>query len=389
MGRAGVSRFASMLLLLVAAGLFFQAGPVFAQNDRAAKEAELKRLRDKITSLRRDLDKVRNRYDSLRAELGEIETRIGQLTRNLAEIDILLQQQRKKITELRTRQQNLQQTITEQRRYLAGQVRAAYMMGRQEYFKILLNQEDPATVGRMITYYDYLNRARTEQIAKINAALQELESVRASMVEESERLNQLRARQAEEMQQLQASSEDREVVLAKLKGEISSKDKELERMLRDEKQLEELIKAVIEALADIPPEAGKHKPFGSLKGKLKWPVRGPLLAEFGTERNTAELRWQGVMIKAREGQEVKAISNGRVAFADWLRGYGLLIIIDHGDGYMSLYGHNQSLYKEAGDWVEGGDLIASVGSSGGNERTALYFEIRHEGKPDNPKRWCR
>ena len=140
---------------------------------------------------------------------------------------------------------------------------------------------------------------------------------------------------------------------------------------------------------DLPTEQGERKAFAGLRGKLKWPSRGRLANRYGSRRKEGKLKWQGVMIKAPEGTEVTAISHGRIAFSDWLRGFGLLTIIDHGDGYMSLYGGNQSLYKEVGDWVEAGDVIASVGNSGGHRETALYFEIRHNGKPTNPLKWCR
>lgn len=358
-------------------------------SERQAKEAELKQLRTHIAKLQKELNTVRDRHDSLRDELRQTERRIGTLTRKLKELKGQLAQQRKKLTELKQREKALQQSVAEQRHFLSGQIRASYAMGRQEYLKILLNQESPATVGRMITYYDYLNKARSERIHQLNKTLSELEQVRAEVETETARLSSLREQRAREKTALDASRTDRKRVIGKLQSEIKDKDKRLGGMLRDEKELKSLIQALAEALEDIPAEPGNRKPFGKLKGKLKWPTRGPLVISYGSPRKIGKLTWQGVMIGASSGQEVHSVSHGRVAFAEWLRGYGLLIIIDHGDGYMSLYGHNQSLYRETGDWVEPGEVIATVGDSGGQEKSGLYFEIRKDGKPSDPVRWCK
>lgn len=371
-----------LLALLVAIG-------GAAASERQAKEAELQQLRQRIASLQQELETVRGRYDSLRKELRRTERRIGSLSRKLRQLDEELGQQQAKLAELRQRAGQLQQSVANQRRYLAGQIRASYAMGRQEYMKILLNQESPSTVGRVITYYDYLNKARSERIQALGQTIRELEQVRTELEAQAERLRALRARRAREKNELEASRGERENVVRQLRAEIKDKDRHLSGMMRDEEELKALIRALSEALEDIPAEAGNRKPFGTLKGKLKWPARGPLLASYGSPRKLGKLTWQGVMIGAGSGQDVHAVSHGRVAFADWLRGYGLLLIIDHGDGYMSLYGHNQSLYKETGDWVEPGEVIATVGDSGGQDSTGLYFEIRKNGQPTDPIRWCR
>lgn len=358
-------------------------------NEQQAKEAELKQLRARIATLQQELENARGRYDSLRTELRHTERRIGSLSRKLKELTEKLGKQQEKLTGLKQREQALQQSVAEQRHHLSGQIRASYAMGRQEYLKILLNQEDPATVGRMITYYDYLNKARSERIHQLNKTLSELEQVRAEVEAETARLRSLRDQRAREKKALDGMRLERKFVIGKLQGEIQDKDQRLGGMLQDEAELKSLIQALSEALADIPAEPGNRKPFANLKGKLKWPTRGRLMISYGSPRKLGKLTWQGVIIGADSGQEVRAVSHGRVAFADWLRGYGLLIIIDHGDGYMSLYGHNESLYRETGDWVEPGEVIATVGDSGGQEQSGLYFEIRKDGKPSDPVRWCR
>jgi len=373
--------FASLAMLVAFAGA--------AASERQVKEAELKQLRQRIASLQQELETVRGRYDSLRKELRRSERLIGKLSRKLRQLDEELGKQQEKMAELQKRAGQLQQSVAAQRHHLAGQIRASYAMGRQEYMKILLNQENPSTVGRVMTYYDYLNKARTERIQALGRTIRELEQIQGELEAHTEQLRSLREQRAREKGELEASRGEREKVMRQLKAQIKDKDQYLSGMMRDEQELKELIRALSEALEDIPAEPGNRKPFGKLKGKLKWPVSGPLVASYGSQRKVGKLTWQGVMIGAKSGQEVRAVSHGRVAFADWLRGYGLLIIIDHGDGYMSLYGHNQSLYKETGDWVEPAEVIATVGDSGGHDSTGLYFEIRKDGQPSNPVRWCR
>lgn len=374
------------LLLALIALLAFM--PLQAE-DKAAKRAELKQLRERIAELQTNLQKVRNRYDELRNELRKSEQRIATLSRNIPRLGRELKQRRKRLVKLRAEERELQLSVAQQRGYLADQVRATYAMGRQEYLKILLNQESPATVGRVVTYYDYLNKARSERINRLSETINRLEKVRLEVEAEAKRMRALRDKQKQEKQALEKSRSQRETVVAKLKQEIGSQDQRLASMLQDEQELKKLLSTLADALEDIPAEPGNRKPFSALKGKLHWPADGKLLVSYGSRRKVGNLRWRGVMIGAGEGDEVKAISHGRVAFADWLRGYGMVIILDHGDGYMSLYGHNQSLYKETGDWVEIGETVATVGDSGGAERSGLYFEIRRNGKPTDPVRWCR
>lgn len=376
-------------LLLGAAVALLLLGDLSSAGERATKEAELEQLRQRITGLQRELERERGRYDALRKELRRSERQIGSLSRKLKKLDVELLTRQQRMADLRKRAAELHQQVASQRHYLAGQIRTSYTIGRQEYLKILLNQENPATVGRVVTYYDYLNRARAERIEALGNALRELEEVRTELAAETQRLSDLRAQQAKEKQGLEATRSERASVLRQLKAQLEDKDLQLIGMQRDEQELKRLIHALSKALDDIPAEPGNRKPFGTLKGKLKWPTKGPLLASYGSPRSLGKLSWQGVSIGASSGQEVRAVSHGRVAFADWLRGYGLLIIIDHGEGYMSLYGHNQSLYKETGDWVETGEVIATVGDSGGQEKSALYFEIRKDGQPTDPVRWCR
>ncbi|HEB87306.1 MAG TPA: hypothetical protein ENI68_09880 [Gammaproteobacteria bacterium] len=263
------------------------------------------------------------------------------------------------------------------------------MIGRQGYLKLILNQEDPALFGRTLVYYDYFNQARSEQISQVQTALEKIERLSAGIRIETEKLRQIQTKQHAEKRALEKTYHTRARVLVRLGREIRNKGQRLAQMRANEKRLENLLQAIDKAMPDIFAESDNQKPFAAYRGKLIWPVQGKVERLFGKRRKAGKLKWNGDMIMAAKGRAVHAISHGRVAYADWLRGYGLLLIIDHGDGYMSLYGHNQSLYMETGDWVNANEVIGEVGSSGGQQASGLYFEIRYKGRPTNPSRWCK
>ncbi len=252
-----------------------------------------------------------------------------------------------------------------------------------------MNQESPAAAGRVTTYYDYFNRARSRHIEKSLAIIAKLETVEEGIRQQREKLQSLHRQESANKQKLEKDFRQRKQVLTNLKQEIHSKDKRLAQLVEDEHQLQQLLRSLDRELNDILMGEDNGLSFARQRGKLVWPVRGEVERLFGKSRHAGKLRWNGVLIDSRAGDTVYAVARGRVAYADWLRGYGLLMIIDHGDGYMSLYGHNQGLIKEVGDWVEANEAIAVVGNSGGQDQAALYFEIRHNGKPTNPAYWCR
>ena len=350
--------------------------------------AQLEQLRAQIRSLRDELQSDKQRKQSLQAWLRNTEKRLGKLAALLRALERQIAANKRELANLQQQRGGLQASLQGQRVALAQQVRAAYATGRQEYLKILLNQQDPAAVARTLTYYDYYNRARLEQIRKIDANLQELATVEKKISDKTAQLEQNRLEQVEEQRQRERTRDERAEVLAKLSQDIQAKGERLAQMLEDERRLQGIIDRIADQALDAP-ELSSGQPFAQLRGQLIWPAQGRLSVRFGAARHIGELKWQGVLISSHEGNDVRAISHGRVAFSDWLRGFGLLTIIDHGDGYMSLYGGNQSLYKEVGDWVEAGEVIAAVGNSGGREQTGLYFEIRHNGTPTDPLKWCR
>ncbi len=366
-----------------------------ADNDQTDPQ-KLEQLRQQIQVLRSDLNSDVQRKQSLQSRLRRSERHIGKVVSLLKKLKHQLRTQQRELKTLNTRRSGLQSDLHKHRIALAQQIRAAYTIGQQEYVKILLNQQDPAAVARTLTYYDYFHRARLARMQDINENLAELRAVEKNIQQKTRKLEKTREEQNREKMQLEKTRQQRATVLAGLQQQIFAKGERLSSMEEDKRRLQGLL----DSLATVPrqpenigskliSEGSEHTPFAKLRGQLPWPSRGQLITRYGSTRKTGKLKWQGVNISAPEGTEVSAISHGRVAFSDWLRGFGLLIIIDHGDGYMSLYGGNQSLFKEVGDWVETGEVIASVGKSGGRKDSALYFEIRHNGKPGNPLKWCR
>lgn len=368
-----------------------------ASND-VSTNTKLEQLREQIQALRQELDSDQQRKLNLRSQLRLTERHIGKVVALLKRLKRQLRKQQRELKKLNKRRGNLQADLQTQRVSLAQQIRAAYSIGQQEYVKILLNQQDPAAVTRTLTYYDYFNRARLTRIASIDTSLADLRKLEQKIQTKTAALKQNQQEQSSEKTQLENTRGKRAAVLAKLQQQIMAKGERLSLLQEDERRLQQLLDSLATAPRDntAPPtdnalssEGTEHTPFRTLRGKLQWPSRGKLTTRYGGRRKVGKLKWQGVNIKAPEGTEVRAISHGRVAFSDWLRGFGLLTIIDHGDGYMSLYGSNQSLFKEVGDWVDAGEVIASVGNSGGRDNSALYFEIRHNGKPTNPLKWCK
>ena len=330
---------------------------------------------------------MRTRYDEVQQALRSTERKIGDYVQELQQLKRQLRKQDRQLQKLIKQQQQLQRQVANQRELLGEQIRAAYMIGRQEYLKLLLNQQDPAAMGRTMAYYQYFNQARQARIEEALHSITQLDEVSRRLEQEKRVLQTMRDEQIAKKQKLEKTNRQRTQLVAQLKKEIHSKEQQITQLRQNEQQLKAVLEAIGDTLADILP-AEQPRNFAAYKGRLTWPARGKVDNRYGQSRHKGRLKWNGVMIHAREGNTVHAVSRGRVAYADWLRGYGLLVILDHGDGYMSLYGHNQSLLKEVGDWVEADEAIANVGSSGGQQSAGLYFEIRHNGQPANPARWC-
>jgi murein hydrolase activator len=365
------------------------SGAAPANEDRAEKhKVKLEKLRQQIDGLTESLEEERGKVDLVNDELRDLENKIGRIVFKVRIIEGNLKRQKQQLDILYKREKKQQDVLKEHQELLARQIRATYVMGRQERVKIILNQEDPAVLGRLLKYHDYLSEERSKRIKVYKEILGQLHRTRETIAAEEKRLNALKEKALARKTELEQVQRDRKSLAAQMQQRITDNDKELDQLRRNAEILKKLIVGLQNVITDISTQLAQRKAFDSLKGKLPWPTKGKMTADFGTSRKT-DLKWDGVFISAAEGEEVKAIHHGRVAYADWLRGFGLLLIIDHGNGYMSLYGHNQSLFKEVGEWVEAGEPIAQVGVSGGQSKSGIYFGLRQKKKPLNPSRWCK
>ena len=351
----------------------------------ADEEAELEALRGRMTDMRRALESDQGKRSAAETELRKVETEIGERNAALRRLRDQQSETARRIGELERERVAVEARIGVERDSLAAQVRAAYVTGRNERLKLLLNQQDPAHLGRMVVYYDYFNRMRRDTIASVSADLARLNAVAAEQETEAMRQRQLEQRQSQELDKLEQARARRAEVLAAVDASIRAKGDAIAEMETQAATLEKLVEELREVLRDFPVEA--DAPFADVKGQLAWPLRGRLLRDFGQPRAQGRLKWDGVLVGAAPGTQVKAVYHGRVAYADWLTGLGLLVILEHGDGYLTLYGHNESVFKSVGEWVAPGETIAEVGDSGGQAQPALYFEIRRGRQPQNPHRW--
>ena len=361
------------------------AVPAAGQN-----EEQLRALRARIGTLQADLNETRGERDEARAQLRESERRIGQQFKLLRDTEARRKSETSRLASLQQARTRNRAELGAHRQQLEQTARAAYVLGKQDYLKLLLSQDDPASVSRTLTYYRYLVQARAARIDGIETALHRLDALEKQIDERVQELAALRTRQLEQKSALEAARAERRTLLAQLNERVRDRSQEVERLQRDEERIARLVRELRSALARTPaPEPPVGNAPAEKRGRWRLPVQGRLTARFGGPKDIGDLRWRGIFLAAPEGQEVKAVTHGRVAYADWLRGFGLLVVLDHGGGLMSLYGHNQSLYKGVGDRVEAGEAIAASGNTGGPPQPGLYFEIREHGEPRNPLDWCR
>lgn len=372
------------VLVMLTGGAFALAQD--SQGELAdVKERELQDVRDRINDLKRSMDRGAAERDRLTAELQDIEIGISEQRIRIKEMEREQRYVERRKQQLGNDLVEREAHLDEQSTELAAQVRAAYMSGNQEKVKMLLNQRDPATLGRVMAYYRYLNDYRAENILAVMEQIRRLDELRKQIAVEETRLAELVRGRYAELGRLNTSQASRRALLASLRKKIADEGQEVERLAAQEQDLTRLISELTSILSDYP--ISSEQPFSSHKGRLTWPIAGTLLHDFGQPRVRGKLKWNGVVMAAPRGQEVRAVYHGRIAFADWLAGMGLLVIVDHGEGYMTLYGYNETVLKNAGDWVAPGDVIATVGDSGGQQQTGLYFELRRGTRPVDPRQW--
>ncbi|RDH82626.1 MAG: peptidase M23 [endosymbiont of Galathealinum brachiosum] len=382
-----MQRFYNLKILIFTGFLVVMSSSIAAETATDYQQ-RLDSIRDKITNVLSALSQNKDQRNTVRTELRKLEVKIAISAKKLRKTQRKHKKSVKKLKTSRAELKKLKRDLAKQRKILGEQLRSAYAMGQQPQLKMLLNQQDPTEMGRAMVYYTYLNRARGKEISTFLSSIEKQKKLEASIKKTSENLASLVSSKKREKKQLGSHRVNRKNLLARLNKDIDNQQLTLNDLKSSRNRIEDLLMALGELLADIPAEAVNQKPFGQLRGKLPWPVKGKFRANFGTSRKQGDLKWNGVIIKADYDTRVRAVTHGRVAFADWLQGYGFITIIDHNDGYMSLYGYTQELYKQVGDWVEASEVIATVGDSGGQSTSGLYFEIRKQGKPVNPKKWC-
>ena len=353
----------------------------------ATQQDDLEKLRKRISALQQDFEKTNESKSEAADGLRESERAISNSNRKLHE---LAQQQQSANQELNQLQQHaaaMERELQSQQALLGRLLYQQYLDGgEQEYLKLLLNNDDPNQVAREFHYYEYIARNRAATLKSLRSGLARLQAVTDRARRKSEEIASLQTEEREQRQHLEQDKRARRQMLSKIALQLRQQRHEIGRLQRNENRLSQLVEKLANVLPNTQPDS---IPFKSLKGKLALPVKGKVRNRFGARRPESTMAWTGWFLRAAPNQPVKAIAAGHVVYADWLRGFGNLLIIDHGQGYMSLYGNNETLYKQVGDSLHGGDIIAAVGSSGGNEDSGLYFELRFEGKPFDPGKWVR
>ena len=356
---------------------------VSAADDK--QQARLEKLDSSISKLEKKLRSRDKQKDSLQNELKKVEVEASQLKGNLRKLGKEIRTVVAELSTLKMQETDLQARIVQQADVIAEQIAAAHKLGDQEPIKLLLNQEDPQQIARVFKYYDYFLQARSEKIASYMNDVKSLSEVIARISSQQLALKRSQSDLKKGQEKLRGRVAKRSVTLKQLDASLVSDKKKLGSLQRERSELEEILSAVEEAVADMTLPSN-YQPFLSRKGKLSWPLKGRVAHSYGSQRS-GELRWEGWLISASAGTAVNAVHNGRIVFSNYLRGFGLLAIVDHGDGYMTLYAHNQELLKDTGDWVQSNELVARTGNTGGLNKPALYFEIRSQGKPADPKVW--
>jgi len=377
--------------------LLLLASPAAHPASAAAKEKELRELRGRIEALQKQLAASEESKSEAADALRESERAISEANRELRDLGSQAREHNKRLAELNAEARSREQALAAQQAALADLIYRHYLGGQAEPLKLLLNREDPNQISRRLHYFGYISRARAELIAELRAGLARLREVAQEAEQKAVELSAVTAEQRAQRARLEREKRARNQVLTKISRDVERQRREIGTLKQNETRLARLVASLAKLMArgkpaprsrgERAPEAALDNPFGRLKGRLSPPVRGELANRFGSPRSDGGVLWKGLFIAARAGEEVRAVADGRVVFADWLRGFGNLLIIDHGDAFMSLYGNNEALFKRVGDIIHGGEAVAAVGNSGGNSDSGLYFELRHQGRPLDPLDW--
>ncbi len=368
------------LLLLSIIGIPFSSQADSITN----RQSQLKTIQAQIDAQHSELKSSRSQRNQLQALLKKDDVAIGGVAKNLNRSQNKQQQLNQSLAKLEKKHTDLEKIKVTQQKTLAKQLESAYLSGNHDYAKMLLNQQDPTSIERMLTYYEYLNKARIGAIETLKSTITDLNDTQEQLQNQKSQLAKVIQTQQQQANALSQEKAQRKRTLAQLQRTLSNNSEQLEQLQIEEASLKRIIEEAIREAKNQTALSGLAK----RRGKLKWPTKGQLLHRFGHSRG-GQVRWKGVLMAAPEGQAIRAIAPGKVIYADWLKGFGMVIVLDHGKGYMSLYGHAQALLHSSGDNIKQGESIALVGQSGGQAEPGLYFEIRYKGKAVNPGIYCK
>lgn len=373
-------------VLIILCAQFWQ--PLYAEVSQERSERELAQVKSNINKINRWLERANKEKSGLTAALEQQERKIDALSKSIRHSNAKIAVHAKALKKQETALKKQTQALKKQRTFLVKQLQLAYLHGNQSQAKLLLNSDNPQELARDMHFFAYINTARNEKIEEFQTIINEIKDTERKIISEKKQLHDQRTTQKQNQLKLKKEQKSRQKVLAKLQANIKNNAQRLKKMRADQKRLENLLRELENAIVNIPvPDDAA--PFYKQKAKLPWPIKGKILARFGSRLAQGKLKLNGISIGSQSNQAVKAVHSGRVIFSNWIRGFGLLIIVDHGNNYMSLYGNNKSLAKETGDWVRAGETLSYVGQSSAKTETGLYFEIRKNGKPLNPSRWLR
>ncbi|RUO69461.1 murein hydrolase activator EnvC family protein [Idiomarina ramblicola] len=358
----------------------------YSEDDKASTEAEIQAVNDELAERIKAIEERSSALNSTEQQLRDLEIRTAEIAGSLRQTQTELKQINQEITDSEQRRNELQQKQKQQVALLEDQLVSAYMNGNHDFLKMLLNQQDPGQFERTLSYYQYLNTARVEEIEVIQRTQKEITALTEELKQQQSQLASLQEQQQKQRAQLEQQQHRQEDKLAELQQQQRKDRSRVNQLEQSREQLEQVLRAIENALAQ--QKDVQLVGLQAVKNQLNWPSDGDVKRLFG-QRREGPVDWKGVLIEGNNGQSVRSIANGRVVYADWLRGFGLVIVIDHGESYMSLYGHNQTLTKAVGDKVRKDEEIALMGQSGSRNSAALYFEIRHQGRPQNPSNWIR
>lgn len=412
---------------LLLGALLLTGSPMLPADERSRAQQDIRKVEQDIAELEKLIRQIQTEKSAAQQALQQTEKEIGDLEKNIRSLEAEQKKNEQEIREFEIEKGKFESRRRQQQKLVALQSRAAYQAGQSEPLRLFFNQQDPALVSHNLTYYQYLQQARQQQIKQFQATVRQLSELQAAIDLHQQELEQQKTQLQQQRDQLAELRQQRRQLVAELDKKQQGSQRQLSSRKQEQKKLNDLLAAIEQKLArqaeqerlrrererqlalqqnqarirqqqQAPARGGQQVSsqfshpggnFAQARGKLPWPVNGRLLAGFGSPRNDTRSKWDGVLIQAAEGHQVRVIHPGRVVFADWLRGSGLLVIVDHNDGYLSLYGHNQSLLVSAGDNLKAGQPIATVGNTGGQSQSALYFAIRKQGQATDPGQWCR